>query len=59
MLILARKVGDKIMIGDNVSVVVLGVTGSQVKIGIDAPKEVPVHREEIFVRIKNEERNDR
>ena len=54
MLILTRKIGETIMIGDEVTVTVLGVKGNQVRLGINAPKEVSVHREEIFVRIKGE-----
>ncbi len=56
MLILTRRVGESITIGEDVKVTVLGVKGSQVRVGIDAPKDVPVHREEIYDRIKNEER---
>ncbi len=52
MLILTRKIGEKVHIGDNVTVTVLDVRGDQVRVGIEAPKEVPVHREEIFYRIK-------
>ena len=55
MLILTRRVGETLMIGDDVSVTVLGVKGSQVRIGIDAPKDVAVHREEIYDRIRDEE----
>jgi carbon storage regulator len=55
MLILTRRVGETLMIGDDVSVTVLGVKGNQVRIGVDAPKEVAVHREEIFERIKAEQ----
>ncbi len=56
MLILTRRVGETLMIGDDVSITVLGVRGHQVRIGINAPKDVAVHREEIFHRIKAEER---
>jgi carbon storage regulator len=52
MLILTRRVGETIMIGEEVAVTVLAVTGSQVRIGVNAPKEVAVHREEIFERIQ-------
>ena len=55
MLILTRRVGEALMIGDDISISVLGVKGNQVRIGIDAPREVSVHREEIFNRIKTEE----
>jgi carbon storage regulator len=54
MLILTRKVGETIMIGGDVSVTVLGVNGNQVRVGVDAPKDVAVHREEVFERIKQE-----
>ena len=54
MLILTRKTGETVMIGEDVTVTVLGVKGNQVRLGVNAPKEVPVHREEIYVRIKGE-----
>lgn len=54
MLILTRRVGETVMIGEEVSVTVLGVKGNQVRVGINAPKNVAVHREEIFERIKPE-----
>lgn len=55
MLILTRRVGETVMIGNEVTCTVLGVKGNQVRIGINAPKDVPVHREEIFERIKREQ----
>ncbi len=58
MLILTRRVGETLMIGDEVSVTVLGVKGNQVRIGVNAPKEVAVHREEIYARIKKEQEVD-
>ncbi len=54
MLILTRRVGESVMIGDNVTITVLGVKGSQVRIGVNAPKDVAVHREEIYERIQKE-----
>lgn len=63
MLILTRRIGETLMIGDNVTITVLGVNGNQVKIGTNAPEDVPVHREEIYNRIqeskgKNEKDKD-
>ena len=55
MLILTRRVGETLMIGDDVTVTVLGVKGNQVRIGVNAPKHVAVHREEIYERIKREQ----
>ena len=54
MLILTRRVGETLMIGDQVSVTVLGVKGNQVRIGVNAPRNVSVHREEIYDRIQRE-----
>ncbi len=55
MLILTRRVGETLMIGDEVTVTVLGVKGNQVRIGVNAPRDVTVHREEIYERIKAEQ----
>ncbi|HCL3609217.1 carbon storage regulator CsrA [Pseudomonas aeruginosa] len=54
MLILTRRVGETLMVGDDVTVTVLGVKGNQVRISVNAPKEVAVHREEIYQRIQKE-----
>lgn len=59
MLILTRRVGETIKIGDNISVTVVGVRDLQVKIGIDAPRDIDVHREEIYQRIKDEANEDK
>lgn len=57
MLILTRRVGETVMIGDDVTVTVLGVKGNQVRVGVSAPKDIAVHREEIYERIKSEKDN--
>ena len=58
MLILTRRVGETVMIGNDVTVTVLGVKGNQVRIGINAPKSVAVHREEIYERIQREQQGE-
>ena len=58
MLILTRRVGETLMVGDDVTVTVLGVKGNQVRIGVNAPKAVAVHREEIYQRIQGEKNGD-
>ena len=54
MLVLTRQVGETLMIGDNVTTTILSVDGNQVKMGVNAPKEIDVHREEIYLRIQRE-----
>jgi carbon storage regulator len=54
MLVLTRRIGENLIIGDNVTVCILGVNGNQVKVGIEAPKDVQVHRQEIYDKIKQE-----
>ena len=58
MLILTRRVGETLMVGDEVTVSVLGLKGNQIRIGINAPKEVGVHREDIYERIKAEQEQE-
>jgi len=52
VLILTRRIGESVMIGDDVTITILGVRGTHVRVGINAPKQVPVHREEVYERIK-------
>lgn len=58
MLILTRRISESIIVGDDVKITVLGVKGNQVRLGIDAPKNLPVHREEIYERIQHEKHTD-
>lgn len=58
MLILTRRISESIIVGDDVKITVLGVKGNQVRLGVDAPKTVSVHREEIYERIKHEKGGD-
>ena len=59
MLILTRRVGETLVVGDDITVTVLGVKGNQVRLGVNAPKDVTVHREEIYQRIQQEKGQDR
>jgi len=54
MLILTRRIGETLMVGDDVAITVLGIKGNQIRLGVDAPKDVSVHREEIYQRIQKE-----
>ena len=58
MLILTRRVGETVVIGEDITVTVLGVKGNQVRLGVNAPREVTVHRDEIFERIKREQQGE-
>ena len=58
MLILTRRIGETLIIGDDVNITVLGVKGNQVRLGINAPKDVSVHREEIYLRIQQEKQGE-
>jgi carbon storage regulator len=59
MLILTRRVGETVVIGDNITVAIIGVKGNQIRIGINAPRDVTVHREEIYERIRHEQLSER
>ncbi|MGK0441205.1 MAG: carbon storage regulator [Pseudohongiellaceae bacterium] len=58
MLVLSRRLGETLIIADNVKVSVLGISGNQVRLGIDAPKDVSVHREEVYQRIQDERKSE-
>lgn len=57
MLILTRKIGESMMIGNNITVTILGVKGNQIRIGVNAPKDIQVHREEIYQRIAEQQKD--
>lgn len=60
MLILTRKIGESLMIGDNITITVLGIKGTQIRVGINAPKYIAVHREEIYKKLKTDkEKNNK
>ena len=59
MLTLTRRVGESLIIGDNIVINILGVKGNQIRIGVNAPKEISVHREEIYIRIQAEKADDK
>ena len=54
MLILTRKIGETLVIGDDVTLTILGIKGNQIRVGINAPKDVSIHREEVYLRIQEE-----
>jgi carbon storage regulator len=58
MLILSRRIGETLMIGDEIKITVLGVNGAQVRLGVDAPEEVEVYREELYTRIQQEKKSE-
>lgn len=54
MLVLTRRIGETIVVGDNVQVTILGLNGNQIRVGVNAPKDIPIHRQEIYERIQKE-----
>lgn len=58
MLVLSRRLDESIMIGDDIKITLLNISRNQIKIGIDAPKHISVHREEVYLRIKNQSKNE-